>query len=274
MLAPGSILPTTPPPDEVIKADVVVVSNLKELEASFCRMLVQVIRLLVNNKCDLSQARFFLDSLIGSEEFTECENFEKLMRQLQRGHYIDVFNISILQELLASCLNNDKLTKVIRAYLKKKEGFFKQTTVLEFQRAVVSRVKPILANGEVFVTITISEMSTKRTLEDIEKLAIEGFEERYKRFVHLRAEVGSIIISWVFPEGLSDSLEDLVRKNAAVFEDYKVLEVTVGGRRVFPNYTQKEVKINNYYYSTNNNHFCCVGYDVLKRSVSVQLDLY
>ena len=39
-----------------IKADVVVVSNLKKLEDSFGRMLVQVKRLLVDNKCDLSDA--------------------------------------------------------------------------------------------------------------------------------------------------------------------------------------------------------------------------
>ena len=233
-----------------IKADEAVVRNLNELEESFSRMLVQVKRLLVKNKCDPSDASLFLDSLIGSEEFIECEDFDELMRQLQRDHYIDVFNISILQKLLDSCFDNDKLTEVIRAYLEKKEGFFEQTTVLEFQHAVVSRVKPILSNGEVFVTITISkEMSYRRTLEDIEKLAIRGFEECHKRFIHLHAEAGSIIISWVFPEVMSGWLEHLAHNNAAVFEDYKVLEVTVGGRRVFP-CTQNEVRINNCYYST------------------------
>ena len=259
VLVPESISPTTPPPlihpssDEMkakIEADVAVVRNLRELELSFSEMLLQVKRLLVNNKCDLSDARFFLDSFFGSEEFIECEDFEKLMRQLQRDHYIDVFNISILQDLLAKCFNNDKLTEAMRAYLEKKDCFFKQTSVLEFQHAVVSRVKPILAKGEVFVTITISkEMSRGRTLEDIEKLAIKGFEECHKRFIHLHAEAGSIIISWVFPEVMSGWLEHMAHNNAAVFEDYKVLEVTVGGRRVFP-CTQNEVRIDNCYYST------------------------
>ena len=258
MLAPESISPTTPPihpsSDEMkakIEADVAVVRNLNELEESFSRMLLQVKRLLVNNKCDLSDVRFSLDSLIGSEEFIECEDFDELMKQLQRDHYIDVFNISILQKLLDSCFDNDELTEVMKAYLEKKEGFFKQTTVLEFQHAVVSRLKPILANGEVFVTITISkEMSYRRTLEDIEKLAIRGFEECYKRFIHLHEEAGTIIISWVFPEVMSGSLERLAHKNSAVFEDDKVLEVTVEGRRVFPKCTQKEVRIDNYFYST------------------------
>ena len=70
--------------------------------------------------------------------------------------------------------------------------------------AVVSRVEPILANGMAVVTITISkEMASHRTLKDIEKLALEGFEECHKKFVNLHAEPGSIIISWVFPKRLS-----------------------------------------------------------------------
>ena len=224
-----------------IEADVAVVSNLKELEASFSRMLVQVKRLLVNSKCDLSDALLFLGSFIGSEEFIGCGNFDKLIWQLQRDH-ISVFNISTLQQLLG-CFNNRELTEAIKAYNEKKESFLKQTTILEFQRDVVSRVEPILASGKAVVTITISkEMASYRTLKDIEKLAIEGFEECHKKFICLHAEPGSIIISWVFPKGLSGRLEQLARDNAAVFEDNEVVEVTVGGRRVFP-CTQQEVRI-------------------------------
>ena len=225
-----------------IEADMAVVSNLKELEVSFSLMLVQVKRLLVLSKCDLSDALLFLDSLVGSEDFIGCDNFDKLMRQLQRDH-IGVFNVSLLQQLVA-CFNNHELTEVIEAYNEKKESFLKQTTVLEFQRAVVSRVEPILASGMAVVTITIStEMASRRTLKDIENLAMKGFQKCQKKFIRLHAESGCIIISWVFPKGLSGKLEQLARDNAAIFEDNGVVEVTVGGRRVFP-CTQQEVRIN------------------------------
>ena len=116
------------------------------------------------------------------------------MRKLQQDH-IDVFNISILQQLVA-CFKNQEQTQVIEVYNEKKESFLKQTTVLEFQRAVVSRVEPILASGKAVVTITISkEMASHRTLKDIEKLAMEGFEKCQKKFIRLHAEPGSIIIS-------------------------------------------------------------------------------
>ena len=207
--------------DEVkaeIEADIAVVSNLKQLEASFSHMLLQVKRLLVLNRCDLSDALFFLDSFIGSEEYIRCDTFDRLLRQLQQNH-IDVFNISFLQQLVA-CFDNQELTAAIQAYNEEKESFLKHTIVLDFQRAVVSRVQPILTSGKASVTITISkEMAFHRTLRDIEKLAMGGFEECHKKFIRLHAEPGSIIISWVFPKRLSGRLEQLARDNAAIFKN-------------------------------------------------------
>ena len=222
-----------------IKADVVVVTNLKKLEDSFGRMLVQVKRLLVDNKCDLSDALLYLDSVIGSEDFISCDNFGKLVRQLQRSH-IDVFNISIIQQLVAN-FDNQELTKVVEAYNEKKEEFLEQTTVIDFQRAVVSKVKPILSQGKASVTITISQ-AYDRTLRDIEKLTMEGFEECHKEFVSLHAELGSVIVSWVFPGRLCAKLEQLACRNFAVFEENGVVEVTVAGKRVF-SCTQQEVRV-------------------------------
>ena len=235
---------TCTPSEEIkaeIRADVAVVRELIELESAFAYLLVQVKRLLVQSKCDLFDAVLFLDSAIGSEEFIGCDNFGKLMWQLQRDH-IDVFNISILQRLVV-CFNNLELTEVIEAYIEKKESFLKHTTVLDFQCAVVSRVEPILVSRMAVVTITLPEKTARRTLKDIEEIAIEGFEDCHKKFIRMNAKVGCIIISWVFPKRLSGRLEQLARDNAAVFKDYEVMEVTVGGRRVFP-CTQQEVRIN------------------------------
>ena len=251
---------STPPTitDEIkaeIEADATVVRNLKELEFFFGRTLVQVKRHL--DKCDLSEALLFLDSVIGSDVFIGCDNFGKLMRQLRRDH-IDVFNISVLQQLVTCFDDDDELNDIIKRYNEEKESFLQHTTVLEFQRAVVSRVEPILTIGMASVTITISrDMASHQTLKDVEKLAMEGFEECHKKFIHLHAEPGSIIISWLFPKGLRGRLEQLARDNAAVFEDNGVLEVTVGGRRVFP-CTQQEVSISTIVnlWLLNNLHSC------------------
>ena len=221
-----------------IKAGVAVVEELQGLENSYSHTLVRIARFLKTN-CDLQEAQLFLDVATGTEEFSRCDNFDKLIRQLQRDQ-IDVFNISRLKELVV-CFNKDELIELVELYEEKKESFLKNTTVLEFQEAVVSRVKPDLRIGEVAVTIKIpKKMASRRTLKDIEELAMEGFEECYKSLVRLHAEAGSIIISWVFPDAFSDKLEQLVHKNAAIFKDAGVEEVTVSGRRVYP-VTQQQV---------------------------------
>ena len=138
-----------------IRADIAVVGSLRKLEGTLGLVLVRVKHILILNKFDLSDALLFLDSIIGSEEFNECDSFGKLIRQLLLNH-IDVFNISVLQQLVA-CFDNDELTQEIEAYNEKKENFLKHTTVIEFQHAVVSRVEPILAIGKASVTITIQE---------------------------------------------------------------------------------------------------------------------
>ena len=85
-----------------IDADVTVVKNLKNLEASFGRMIVRVKRHL--DKCDLSEAKLFLYSTIGTKVFSGCDNFGELLEKLQHDH-VDVFNISILQQLV-DCFDN------------------------------------------------------------------------------------------------------------------------------------------------------------------------
>ena len=215
--------------------------GLQELEKLFYGMIVQVKQCLEELKCDLSEAQLFLDGVTGTEDFSSCVNFCKLMELLQRDH-IDIFNISILEGLVA-CFKKDGLTKLVQAYEKEKEDFLKQTKVLSFQRAVVSRVEPIIPKGRAVVTIKIADKNVyNRTLKDIEELARKGFDDDcYKFFISLHAEVGSVIVSWVFPKTLSGKLEQLTHKNAAIFEEAGVEEVTVGGRRVYP-VIQQEVR--------------------------------
>ena len=232
--------PSPPPPlttaEEIeteIKADAGVVEELQGLESAFSRTLVKVKRFLELNKCDLSEAQLFLDVLTDTTDFSRCDNFDKLIRRLEQD-YIDVFNISRLVELVA-CFERDELTMVVEAYEDKKQRFLQNTTVLRFQRAVVSRVEPVIPKGKAVVTIKIpKKLASKRTLKDIEELAMEGFEEGHKSLIRLHAVAGSVIISWIFPEALIGKLVQLAHGNAAVFKNAGVEDVTVGGRRVYP----------------------------------------
>ena len=215
-----------------IYANANVVRRLINLKGFFSRMLSNARDILA--KCDLSKAQFFLDVFNNTEEYSKCDSFEKILRQLLQQNVIDMFNIDQLQQFVA-CFNDDKLTAVVEAYDAEKKKFFQDTTVLEFQRAVVSSVEPVLPSGRAVVSIKIPRgLARQLSMKDIEELALEGFQECHKSLVQLHAMPGSVVIVWFIRIDLTTQLEQLVHKNAAIFSAKGVKEVTVDGKRVFP----------------------------------------
>ena len=223
-----------------IRADPAVVQRLRDLEISFTNMLIELLRLLTKCECDLSEAKFFLDDQFETEDFSQCSSFNALLRQLRRGH-VDTFNTYYLQQLVLS-FKKDELIKCIEDYEAKKDEFLKETTIIEFQHAVISRVEPIKSSKMKKLTIWVSkQFAVHRTLKDIQELALMGFG-KCRDFVNINVESGSVLILWFFPEALSDKLEYLAHKNAAIFKEAGVEKVTIGGKTVFPS-TLEEVRI-------------------------------
>ena len=215
-----------------IYASATVVRQLINLKGFFSRMLSNARDILA--KCDLSKAQFFLDIFNNTEEYSKCDSFDKILRQLVQQNVVDMFNIDQLQQFVA-CFNDDKLTAVVEAYDTEKKKFFQDTTVLEFQQAVVSSVEPVLPSGKAVVSIKIPRrLARQLSMKDIEELALEGFQECHKSLVRLHAMPGSVVIMWFIRTDLTTQLEELVHKNAAIFSAKGVKEVTVDRKRVFP----------------------------------------
>ena len=123
----------------------------------------------------------------------------------------------------------------IKKYEAEKEGFLNDTSVLQFQRVVVSKVGPLQFGRMIKLTIKIPKrLADKRSLKDMEELARRSFDDCYHEFISIDAAIGSVFMSWFFPEALSGKLEHLAYENAAEFKDAGVEEVTVDGRVVFP----------------------------------------
>ena len=215
-----------------IQASVAVLVRLRDLEISFANMLSNLLELLKkNHDCYFSKAQFFLNTLF-RREFNQCDGFESLLHQLHEYH-MDSFNIYYLEALVGH-LENEMLKHPIEVYKTKMGQFLKDTTILEFQQAVVSRVEPIKPDQMKEITIKVSKkLAEDLTLEDLEELVLRGFHESQRSFIRIHMKTGSVIISWFFPEALSDKLEQLAQ-NTAVFKDAEVEEVTVDGKVVFP----------------------------------------
>ena len=167
---------------EEIEADGRIVRQLRDLVSDYSLMLTEFKRLLAG--CDISEARFFFNNLLNTDIFTSCDDIEQLLEQLLCHHYVDTFNVYYLQQL-ATCLERDDLKKLVYEYEEKKEKFLEDTTVLNFQKAIVSKTKPHLPN-EVAIKVP-KHLATHKILIDMELLAMEAFEDNQKSSVRFHA---------------------------------------------------------------------------------------
>ena len=193
-------------------------------------MLTKFRRLLAG--CDISEARFFLNNLFNTDIFTSCDNIEQLLNQLCH-RYVDTFNVYYLQKL-ATCLERDDVNQLVQQYEEKKKIFFNNTTVLDFQKAVVSKTEPYLPNEMVEVAIKIPKrLATEKILQDMEVLAMEAFGDNQKSFVRFHVFSGSIVICWFVVESLCEVLQQLAQEKVAVWRQHGVEEVMVGSQCVY-----------------------------------------
>ena len=117
-------------------------------------MLTKTRKLLAD--CDVSEAQFFFSNLFDTDDFDNCDDIKVLMNKLCRHGYVDTFNVYPLEKV-AVCLERDDVNMLVKEYKEKKENFLKETTVVDFQRAVVSKAKPALSKGKVEVTIKVQK---------------------------------------------------------------------------------------------------------------------
>ena len=225
-----------------VETDVKIVRELRDLECDLCLMLTKSRELLAD--CDVSKASFFFSNLFGTDDFDDCNDTKVLMNKLCRHGYIDTFNVYPLEKV-AICLERDDVNTLVKEYEVKKEKFLKETTVADFQRAVVSKVKPALSEGKVEVAIKVQKrFANEKVLKDMEQLAAEAFEDNQKWLVHFHAMPGSVIILWHVPESLCDRLKQLALSTAALLREEGVEEVTIGGKTVI---LSTQEKVNKYY---------------------------
>ena len=228
-----------------IEAETRATVTFEQLHESFAEMLIYLPDLFTECKCNLSKAQSFLRHLFDTEKFSQCSTFDDLLHQL-RGDHIDMFNTYYLRKIItlfAKKMNEKekrKLKKPIEDYEMERERFLNDTLVIEFHRTVV--INPAELSQKTKLMIKVSDrFASKRTLKDIEQLALNAFVECHKSLMCMHATVGSMVISWFIPEGQSDKFEALAKKNIVVFKDAGVEEVTVGGRVVFSS-TLEEVR--------------------------------
>ena len=136
---------------------------------------------------DLGNSRFFTESVLEAEEFRQCSDFEEVLR-LIRKHYIDCFNISVLEKLCQHLGMN----QLVSDYKKKKEVFFDTPAVTDFQVLVITSVlqpeHPVVV-GEMPEVIIPHFLTNKRTQKDMNVLAAMACGNYQQPFVRRKVDL-------------------------------------------------------------------------------------
>ena len=171
-----------------------------------------------------------------------------------------IFNAEVFRSL-ANQFKIVKLAKYVKTYEGTLSAFWKDTSVKEFQEAVFDKALSVTSMIVCMkLTIKVSRpFALRGTMDDILILAKDALEGLLNDLVYLDAEIGSVIISLLFSESLSGKIEELVRKNAAVFKDaVGVLEVAVAGEVVYLASIQEKVRNISYMYYNNYSIRCII----------------
>ena len=160
-----------------------IVQTLQSLECSFSHLLTKLEDL--HRPGYFEKGQLFLNSLFGTFEFNMAQKSKRLLERLSSNH-LDTFNIDYLRKYV-SIFDNEQMIKVTDEYEEEKEQFLTSAAVRDFQQAVVSKVESV-STGDVAVDITVPKCyATKRTLDDIVKLALLGLEGSNKPQVRVQA---------------------------------------------------------------------------------------
>ena len=161
-----------------------VIETLQSLELSFSHLLATLEEL--HSEYYVERGVLFLNALLGTEDFKYCRKSSEILHKLSANH-LDTFNIEILRKYVA-VFKHEEMVKVTEEYEEEKKRFLASAPVHDFQQAVVSKVESQSSDVIVEIKMPKKYQVTKRTLDDIVKLAFLGLEGGWHECqVHVQA---------------------------------------------------------------------------------------
>lgn len=178
---------STDPSTGALMVDEDMIVGLHDLESDFSCMMLDTKKDLAD--CNIGELNFFLNNLLGVDEFCECKNIDEVLCKLRRDHTIDTFDIKRLKQLINRFHQTEGIVQKTKEYEEKKEKFLRAKTVKEFQQAVVNRAETITTAR---VTIRIpKKYGIPPTMKDVETLAKQAFIGHHKHSIMINVTPGN-----------------------------------------------------------------------------------
>ena len=213
---------------EVDKQDQVA-RELESLENKYLRLVIDARSTMEAANLSVieleSFSQFYLDK--------EVTTVKELFQLIKPFCFLDY---SLLETTITFLLDPaHKVVVDLSEYVKQLTNFKKSTTIKDFMQSIEKAHKSLTTRQEtVACTVTLRLVGgwLTKTMDDLDKLLKEIFQDKSSVLAHIRIIKGSIIVTYLAPQSEADSLVKLAQTKLSFMPQVGVCGLDIGQRTV------------------------------------------
>ena len=204
-----------------------VAKEIESLKESFVRLVMSAESALETAGPTSRQLKRFSQSYISNRVVTSVEELFDCLGELSFLDY------ALLEHTISMFLKEAQpVVSDLSDYIQQLTDFKKSTTLNEFMDTIKKAQKPNKGSGMCTVTLHLVGGWLIKTMEDLERLLKEIFQDKSSVLAHLTIVRGSIIVSYLVPQSESGSLVKQAQSKNSFMTQVGVCKLIIGQRVV------------------------------------------
>ena len=209
----------------------------RELE----RLEKKYLRLVIDAQSALEAASLSVIELGNFSQFylnEEVTTVKELFQLIQPFCFLDY---SLLETAITFLIDPaHKVVDDLSEYVKQLTNFKKSTTIKDFMQSIENAQKLLTTGqetGACTVTLRLVGGWLSKTMDDLDKLLKEIFQDKSSVLAHIRISKGSIIVTYLAPQSEADSLVKHAQTKLSIMPQVGVCGLDIGQRTVISEVT-------------------------------------
>ena len=208
--------------------------ELERLKKTYFRLKMSAESALESANPSPRQLKRFSQEYLSDREVTTVE---ELFDCLEEFCFLDY---ALLENIISIFLDNKaQIISDLNDYIQELTDFKKSTTLNEFTQRIETAQKPLgtanEATGVCTVTLRLVGGWLKKTMEDLQKLLKEVFQDKSSVLAHLKMVRGSVIVTYLASHSEVESLIELSKTKLLFMIQVGVCELNIGSKRIIKN---------------------------------------
>ena len=211
-----------------------VARELERLKKMYFRLKMTAESALETANPSLRELKRFSQEYLSDKEVTTVE---ELFDCLKEFCFLDY---ALLENIVSIFLDSEeRIVTDLNDYIQQLTDFKSSTTLNEFMETIENAQKSIQGTGACTVTLRLVGGWLEKTMQDLDKLLREIFQDKTSVLAHLKIIRGSVIVTYLAPQSKEDCLIHFVQEKLFFIVLVGVCELSIGQKCI--NLSRNEV---------------------------------